>query len=491
MNNRLIACILLFAVLAGCGAPSEKEAPQDSPVSLEGFNVVVILIDSLRADHLGAYGRPGPTSPFIDTLASDAVVFGEAHAPSSFTRESVSALFTGKLPSQSGATGWAARPSGPRLGPIFREAGYATGFFSESVVVKGPAYTEGFDDFEFFDLTNADREHAPRLSERALEFAKKHAADPFLMYVHYLDPHGEYYPPAEYAARFVDQPPEVPLTLYESGEGVINVRAHRNALVARGFAPGQKDFEDWRGTYEAEIAYVDDAVRMLVEGLEALGVLDRTLLVVTSDHGEEFLEHGYVEHAWTVYRESTHVPLLLHVPRALSPARIDARISTVRILPTLLSLAGLETPAGLPRPLIEEAGGKVEAISEPGPVISENHIEFRNSSVALRDGDWTYIAWFREIPPESRHTALRIDGEKIAAGAPFPIGATPVREELFNTASDPDEQRDIAAAQPDALERMRGLLEAYREACRGAAEGAPPEGADDAAREALETLGYL
>ncbi len=131
-----------------------------------------------------------------------------------------------------------------------------------------------------------------------------------------------------------------PLALYDDVEPRIG------ELVAAGFGPGEPRFEDLVARYDAEIASTDEAVERLLRGIEALGRRDRTLVVLTADHGQEFLEHGFVEHAWTLYQESIQVPLVFWAGGSLGPARVTHRGSLVDVLPTVLGLVGIEAQEG-------------------------------------------------------------------------------------------------------------------------------------------------
>lgn len=162
---------------------------------------------------------------------------------------------------------------------------------------------------------------------------KSQPSRPFFLYVHYLDPHGPYDPPAGTVPDF-DRFERV---------GIYNhVRENITTLRSEGFGPGEPRFDDYRARYAAELTHVDTAVGTLLDGLREQGRLENALVIVTSDHGEEFLEHGYVEHAWTLYEESIRVPLILHAPEWLEPARVTGRVSGVDLVPTLDALLGAD-----------------------------------------------------------------------------------------------------------------------------------------------------
>jgi arylsulfatase A-like enzyme len=284
----------------------------------------------------------------------------------------------------------------------------------------------------------------------------------FFLYAHYLDPHSPYEPATRHLAALGAKPHPQPLKLH--GE----VREHCSELRKQGFAPGEARFEDLKLRYDAEISATSDAIRTLVTGLEAMGVLDRTLIVITSDHGEEFLEHGYVEHAWTLYEESVHVPLLMWAPANLMPQRVDTGVSLVDLMPTLFAFFGLPAQAaGLDgRPLFNREKGRWSPISEETPRFSELLIQTRNLLHSVTLGEWKYIVAQKWLSDAMREQAVRTKRASALPTQNYPYTdpwGPAVREELYNLATDPAESRNLADRNTAQLERMRSLMAAYRE----------------------------
>ena len=329
------ASVLLLAALATIAGCADAPAPT---APLRDYNVVLINVDTLRADRLGCYGHTRDTTPFLDRMASEGVRFERSYSTSSYTRPSVASLLTGLLPTAAGSIGWAGAiaPGAETLAERFAEAGYRTGFFSNTAMLQDPLFTQGFDTVAHLARTTGISRAGPVLSDRALEFAGAHADEKLMLYLHYLDPHAPYDPPEENILRFSSSVAARPLSL------VGEVRPNLEALRRQGFGPGEARFEDLRLRYDAEISHTDDSIARLVAGLERFGLLDRTLVVVTADHGEEFLEHDFVEHAWTLFEESLSVPLIFWAPGVLEPRTLDAPVSGVDVLPSLLDLVGIE-----------------------------------------------------------------------------------------------------------------------------------------------------
>lgn len=492
VRRGLCGTMLGLLLAAGCAQP-EAPAPPGPPK-----HVIVIVLDALRADHLGAYGYQRDTSPFIDELAAEGVVFERAYSHSSFTPESVSSLFTGRLPSSTAwGTGWHARPAPDMLslGPAFHEAGFATALFSNSPMLDHPEFYRGFDE-TYCGAEYGISQLAGPLVKRALTFAEKHAAGRSLMYLHFLDPHGPYGPPDAYYLRFAKKRYANPLDVAQA------VRTRIPELVAEGFGPGEARFEDMVTRYDGEIAFVDDHLRKLAAGLRELGTLDDTLVVITSDHGEEFLDHGFVEHAWQLYPESLHVPLIFWSPERLAPHRENGRVSLSDVFPSLIALAELPAvDASLDgQTLFSGQRNAWDVTTTPRPIISELITQSRSVQRSIiRDGH-QYIAWWKylTIAEASVVAGTQRDIRNALENgtlAPVPVWGTPVREELLSLG--PGDKTTVLPLIDNAatLDAMRAILSAYQARCpeqlsdawkaRRDAAGLSPEQVDQ-----LESLGY-
>jgi choline-sulfatase len=298
------------------------------------LNIVLVTIDTLRADHLGAYGYPRPTSPSLDALAADGALFtsGWAHAPS--TRYSIPAILTGRLPLDvdydTGVAGWPGlSPRATTIAEILQSRGFATGaILNYDYFAPQRRMNQGFDEY---DNDNA-RLHrgvpgegpahtrgssSREQTDKAIAFVTRHAAGRFFLWVHYYDPHFEY-------------------------------EAHPG-LPSFGTAPVD--------LYDQEIRYTDQHIGRLVDELRARGLYDRTAVVVTGDHGEGFGEHGIDLHGYHLYAAQTKVPFIVRVP-GVPPRRSDTPVGHVDILPTLANLAGAPpSPAMMGRSLVDLIAG--------------------------------------------------------------------------------------------------------------------------------------
>ncbi|MCZ6783310.1 MAG: sulfatase [Proteobacteria bacterium] len=458
---------------------ASRDVSAELRVSPTGPNVVVYLIDTLRRDHLGCYGYDRNTSPRIDAFARDAFLFENAEAQSPWTRPSVASLFTGLWPQVHGVVREpdALSDDAVTLAETFRGLGYRTA----AITANGMAnhlfgFAQGFDYFKYVHMVRPPDPLATSAEVNAAVFSwlADHAQDqPFFLYIHTIDPHGPYEPPEPYRARFaVGDDPEV---------GTPPFMVDLNAGKLR---PDAETVEALRALYDAEIAFNDASFGQLLDELSRRSLYDQSLIVLLSDHGEEFHEHGGWTHGKTLYAELLEIPLLLKLPNGgeavgreaersrggaaeQGPRRISAMARQVDVAPTILDVIGAELPAGVQgRSLLPLMQGDGRAGGDAWVDRSIAHLDFLgNAAVSLVDGSWKLIQ--RGGDP---------------AGSP----------ELYDRARDPLEQRDLAAEEP-AL--VRSLAKALHEAETSAGDGLAPSPVDPAAveriSEELRALGYL
>jgi arylsulfatase len=513
----VLAVVLVVVGVTSLDVPSEAQQPTaldvpneaQQPTAQPGGNVVFLLVDTLRPDHLGCYGYDRPTSPYIDAVAREGAVFEQAFSPGSYTGEIISSFFSGVLPSMNPAgTGWYPIPDPNRqtLAQHFQQAGYRTGCFSDHVVLLDPGFKPGFDVYEVTTLNDHDQGVGPAVAKAATAFMEKAGGDPFYMYVHMIDPHGAYEPPDEFLAR-IDAPRyPAPLHVYN------DVRPRAHELIAEGFGPGEVRFEDMIGRYDGEIAYTDDCVGTILRKLDELGLRENTTVVIAADHGEEFLEHRFVEHAWTLYNEVLHVPLIVRAPDRIEPQRIATRVSTIDLFPTLLELAGVAYQrndlSGFA--LFHNEGGTWQFRQAAYPIVSELSIETRPMVRSVISGDYKLLQWRQYYAPEEcesigpREPELRdaLRAGTLERAAPWdPV----VREELYNLAEDPQEQHNLIETHPQRRQELARMLSTYERLARandagGGGETAhgldtaqhplPPVAIDPEIEEQMRALGY-
>jgi arylsulfatase A-like enzyme len=469
------ACLALAAgrIAPERSAPPELKIPErpqriGMPASLTAsnpHNLVVISIDTLRADHLSLYGYGRDTSPALDAFAADALVFESAWSQSPKTAESHMTLFTGLYPLAHGVRNLRDESESlsedvPTLAAILRRAGYRTAAYHGGGNLDAElGFDRGFDSYERpGDVGEVFARGAAWLEDAAGDPGRS----PFFLLLHTKVLHDPYEPPPAYAALFADPDYAGDIGLSESerrrarseGGWWLLHRRYWERVDPRDPA----DVQHLRDLYDALIRLMDDHLASFLERYRELGFGRNTLVVFTSDHGEEFLEHRGFRHG-SVYREVLHVPLVLRLPEADARGRRVAQsVGLVDVLPTLLDWLGLPTPEHVQGSSFAALLGGAAAGAHPV------YSEWAARGVrALRIGDWKYV---------NRRVA----------------------EELYDLAADPDEQRDLLRRHPEIAARLR--RDAERMAAAGADFAAGLRrgarfGLDPQAREQLEALGYL
>jgi len=301
-------------------------------------NVVIYLVDALRADRLGIYGQPRPLSPNIDGFAARATVYDLAWAQSSWTRPAVASIFTGLRPEVHGANGRLDRLGSdmPTLAERFAEAGYVT-----AALVANPNVSAefGFDrGFHSYGLIDPDKRRSSDVhAEVTAWLDARDGGQPFLLYIHTVDPHLPYDPPARFRELFAP-------SVVRDDLGATEVVG---ALQARSLPDEGLFADDILALYDAEVASNDAAFSMLLDELEGRRLANDTVVVFLSDHGEEFFDHGGWIHGRTLYREVMHVPLVIRYAGQREGRRVEIAVQHVDLMPTLIDAAGLNPVPGL------------------------------------------------------------------------------------------------------------------------------------------------
>lgn len=449
MRSRRLAAGLALALLAttACAGPEKETGP--------ARDLVLITIDTWRGDHFDAARAGSALTPELSAFADGGVRFSAAHSVANETSPGTAGILTGLLPRRSGVVVNAHMlPSGvPSLATILAAEGFATAaVVSNPVLRPGMGFEQGFASYELVPRHAAPKARADAVTDAALAALDAVPADGRrFLWVHYLDPHGPYSPPAETLRLFprerFEAPRDIPLqeTGRQNGFGAIPT------YQQHGPAPVSRDGRDYLARYAAEVRFLDAEVGRLLAGLGAREVLDGAVVAVSSDHGEALVDdHGYYfSHGNGITQDQVHVPLFLRCPGCPSGASVARPVSTVDLAPTVLARLGVPVPAGLALD-----GDDLLADGARG-VYSQSA-----KRVALRDGDWK-VTWRR--------------------------GESPV---LYHLAEDPGELHDLATEHPDRLrllmsqlQEMRRLPPLSRPVVRG--------NTSEEAREHLQALGYL
>jgi arylsulfatase len=422
--------------------------------------VIIVLVDTLRADHMSLYGYQRPTTPFIDRFASEAVVFERARSQAACTFPSVNSLFTSRYAFDfyvQGENEMGIPAEYPTIAEIMRDRGYHTIAVSASPIVRATASKEnpngGFGaGFDVFDESCLWRE-AAMVNARALELIGE-GREPFFLYLHYMDPHGPYAPPAAHQKQFAG-PYEGHDFIAAGDIGPIGEMLYDDGPELE---ISDRDLQHLVDLYDDEILYFDGQFERLVASLRKDDLLDRSLLVLTSDHGEEFLEHGHVGHCRGVWNNLTHVPLLMRVPGSDGGGRTEAPVQLVDIVPTLLEEFSIDT----------------EAIPFDGTPLGHQ----------LRDGDPAMARGYA-FSDQSKYRAAD-DGRWH-----FILDGVESTVTLYDVRADPLEQRDLFTRNHPEGERLGAVLNGWLKETGQWVRFDEALAASKAKEEELRALGYL
>lgn len=413
-----------WLVVSGC---DRGDGSTSLSGSLAGDNVLLITLDTTRADRLGCYGYAPAATPTIDAFAASGTLFENAFAQVPLTLPSHASMMTGRYPKEHGIHSNGSGALGadhPTLATVFKEHGYRTAAFIASFVLDARfGLHRGFDVYnDKVAPVTLDRAlyksqlPADVITDRGLEWLRQNSDRPFFCWLHYFDPHDPYQPPDPFSASF----------------------AH---------------------PYDGEIAFMDSQIKRVADWVRQAGLSNRTLIVIAGDHGEALGEHGLTGHAIYVYEDVLRVPLILVHPKFNSAARIATVVEIADLFPTVLDLFGYDPPDDLlTRSLAAALSG--EELAE-GEAYSESEYGFVTHGWAqqrsLTTSQWKYVS--------------------------------STKPELFDRVADPGELRNLNAAKPAVAQRMRKKLEArYESMLSGEASAVAM---DDAATRRLEALGYL
>jgi len=412
-----------WGTFTGCVA---KQPPKSK------YNILLITIDSLRADHVGVYGYQPPTTPSLDAFARENIVFRNAYAPSPWTLPSHVSILTSLYPDVHGLDNMTSKlnKDAVTLAEILQKYGYWTG-----AVVCAPLLHRRYGLYYYFNEYDQDLvantvedarkvKTAARVTTKAVSMFDDKVQEPWFMFLHYWDPHYDYTPPREYAEIF---DPDYQGTI--TGDDILD----RTDLVP-GMDP--RDLQHIVALYDGEIRYTDDHLQRLFDELKRRDFIDNTIIIITADHGEEFLEHGGTGHSHTCYEEVLRVPFIVRIPGGKPVAStVDTPVSLLDIFPTVMDLLGLER-----RKL------RLQGLSLAPLLTNGAPLEKRFLFAETKQG--------RKTPPEDHNShrwsaLISSDGWKVHAFRKVNTALS-----LYNLQEDPGEQHDLAAQQTTALNQM-------------------------------------
>ena len=485
-----LGCLSVVLSLVACSPENpvggQLQASAALPLRTDApLRIVLISVDTLRADHMSLYGYPRSTTPRLDAWASEALVFDRAFAQFPKTGPSFGALFSGRYPQSTGMTHRAA----VRIAESFETLPEAlrTRGFSTSAVVSNPVlparlgWGQGFDEYvETFaaDTSGSDDPYlqrrfteASRVNEAAFQQLRKAASAGSpggrqFFWFHYTDPHAPYQlPPGQSANPFLGDALDV-------GDAVASPDGWRAKEL-----DGRRELRYYISQYDANIRYVDQRIGELLDEARRLGLLEHSLVIFTADHGESLGEHRlFFEHGREPYNTTLRVPLVVRaegLPVAFAKGRVSRPVELVDVYPTLAKLLGLTLPDGVEGDDLASLLVPGEGVASPSPPTSS--YAFSEAGGSMRGGRTHF-----RVVQDSRH--------KLVFHPPMSGPHAPPRWELFDLEADPGEQSNLAESRPPELRRLRLALESWmRETVASNAE----EDQSAETLRALRALGYL
>jgi arylsulfatase len=351
-------------------------------------NIILLSVDALRADHLSCYGYHRETSPVLDALAEESIRFTNAYSASSHTREAVPALLTGEYPDV--AIDGSYRLATETIAHHLWEAGFATGgFHSNPFVSRAYGFDQGFDTFDddlhfgqhklvalaqraLDKLRNRHYARAEEINKRSLSWIDSlDSGEPFFLWNHYMDTHGPYEPPGEYATLYADKK--------LSGRDA-------QALYQRAIDDPESITDEERqlliDLYDAEIRYNDEYIGEFLKELQNRDLLEDSLLIVTADHGDAFGEHGYYEHPRYLHDEITQIPMFVREPEKTA-GTVETPVSTLDIVSTFKQIVGQDIDSDRVSLLDQFDDGRTVFLQARG---EEEHSHIRRYALRTRDG---------------------------------------------------------------------------------------------------------
>jgi arylsulfatase A-like enzyme/Flp pilus assembly protein TadD len=420
LRASILLCLPGLGLVGGC-----------SPSRLAPRNVLLVSIDTLRADHVGSYGFARPTTPNIDALAREGALFRNAYSPVPVTLPAHCSMLTGTLPPTHGVRDNLHRrlpDASLTLAEVLKARGFATAAVVSSFVLdRRFNLNQGFDSYDdrfqavhkIGDVAERKGDEATRV---AIEWLEAKGREPFFLFLHYYDPHDDYEPPEPFASQWADD------------------------------------------GYSGEVAFADHGLGQVLAKLRTLGLYEATLVIVTGDHGEMLGEHGELNHGFFIYESALRVPLVIRVPGATAPGRaIDRPASLIDIVPTVTGLLGMEPPPQAQgvdlSPSLTGAGGEAARRALYAETVTPTRYYGTTSLLGVIADGWKYIETSRP--------------------------------ELYDLRHDPAEANNLHSKEPGRADALGRELKTILAGAAQAGKPAESAGLDEEARQRLEALGYL
>ncbi len=422
-------------------------------------NVLLVVLDTVSAEHVGLELPELGHTPHLDQLAREGVSFRRAFSTAPWTQPALASLFTSRMPSSHGVVRirHVLPESAVTLAEQLRAAGYDTaGFVTHRLLARKLGYAQGFSHWDESHIRGHEGITSKQVTDAALAWLEQRRGDaPFFLFVHYFDPHFVYqhHPAHDLTAGYAG-----PL---RPGMDIWKLREMREQLSSA-------DVEYLVGLYREEIAFTDEQLGRLLGELRALGVEDETVVALVADHGEEFMQRGWIGHTNSLYDELLRIPFVLRLPRVWEPRREDVPVSILDLAPTLLAAAGLAPDAGA------EGISLVPYLGAGAPPVPAHDVFAEVSFTSPRED-------VRREETVFQTALIRGDLKLVHDLAKRSFS-------LYDRRSDPGEQSDVAASHPEAGV-LRGALSAWEAQRSGAPAALLAPSAEEL--EQLRALGYV
>ena len=357
-------------------------------------SVLLITVDTLRRDAVSIWGGPPAATPNLAAFAAECVQFDDAIAPSSWTIPSFVGLFTGRHPLGLGAVGrgGAIPDSVPTLAERLADERYLTHAITQNQILSpGAGFARGFDRYDLFASSNKLARPAARVTDLALRWLRQAPASPWFLWIHYFDPHGDYEP----------LPDDLRAIAPTDASGFFEVPSPTDPEAIAAASTSTAAVSQARALYDAEVRAVDREIERLLDEWKSFDRIDESIVVVSSDHGEEFLEHGRFGHGHSVHEEQLRIPLLIRFPRGEGGGRrVAGQVTLLDVMPTVLELAGVggvseAGPAILRGRSLAGAATGAPIESRPEIAVATLYPEVPDPAYCVRDGVRKFL--FREL----------------------------------------------------------------------------------------------
>ena len=461
IQDILFVLIVLLLIPFLCLAGDARQKTHPKP------NILIIMIDTLRRDHVGIYGYHRETTPNIDRFAQKATVYHNAVSQSSWTNPSIASFLTSLYPSVHGVLSFANEGKEARadilndeivtLAEFLKSKGYSTGaFVANKWICERLGFGQGFDVFD--SINSKFKPSAPEVNEKALQWIKRNKNKPFFAFLLYMDVHGPYKPPAPYD------------TFFKSTENrqMNDKEAASLRYLSVGRTKDKNNLNYYIDQYDGGIRYTDHHIGQLIDDLEADNILKNTFMVITADHGEAFFDHGFCNHGWSLYNEEIDVPLIIKFPNSIkAPASVKSGVMLIDIGSTIYNILDTHFP---------------------------NSGAGMHSLVALNDNLLPHRAIFSEhLTPKRGHPKIALEKDNFKA-----IYLTKLKKvtKLYNIEKDPEEINNLIDIYPEKAKEYEKEIQSWQrdniqERKKLVTEKASTTITEQTTLEQLRSLGYL